>query len=181
MLRVEEADQSEDKRSADAQSASAPRHRLAHRNKILIAALVVAAVAAGVGVLLFRNSGEDLNAVRPKSDVDIARWKTEVAAMSGASANPDMDTLYDVTVKDCNDTQDQMTLGLTLAGVNPNLIRTDMNYVCPGRAHMVDDGLLKIQQNDSELSQICRTPPSMRTEQQAELIGAIGPGACQGQ
>jgi hypothetical protein len=40
-----------------------------------------------------------------------------------------MDTLYDVTVKDCNDTQDQMTLGLTLAGANPNLIRTDMNYV----------------------------------------------------
>jgi hypothetical protein len=110
----------------------------------------------------------------------MASWKAEVAAMPGALANPDMDVLYDVTVKECSDTQDQMTLALTLANANPNLMRADMKYVCPGRAHMVDDGLMQIQQNDSDIAQICRTPPNLRTEKQAQLIGAMGPGACQG-
>lgn len=38
----------------------------------------------------------------------------------------------------------------------------------------------RFSQNDSEFTQICRTPPSMRAEKQAELIEAMGPGACQG-
>lgn len=176
-----EIDQSGDLGSANDHPASAPRHRLSHRNRILIAGLAVITIAAAVSVLVLRHSGDDPNAVKPKSNVDMASWRAEVAAMPGALANPDMDTLYSVTVKECNDTQDEMTLMLTLAGADPNLIRTAMKYVCPGRVHMVDDGLVQIQQNDNEVAQICRTPPSMRTEKQAELIGGIGPGACQTQ
>ncbi len=175
---VGEANQSDGAQSAAAISASAARRRISKRNTFLIAALAL--VAGGIcTLLLLSHSGDDPNAVKPKSDVDMAGWRAQVAAMPGALANPDMDTLYDVTVKECNDTQDQMTLELTLAGADPNLIRTNMKYVCPGKAHMVDDGLLKIQQNNSEFGQACRTPPSMRTENQAQLIEGMGPGACQ--
>jgi hypothetical protein len=138
----------------------------------LIAAIVIAA--------LFTQSGDDPNAVKPKSQVDIASWRAEVAAMPGSSSHPDMDTLYDVAVKNCNAPQDQITSMLTLSGANPTLLRSGMRYVCPGRAHMIDDGLTQIQKNDTELTQACRTQPNLRTENQSQLIEAIGPGACTG-
>jgi hypothetical protein len=173
-------EQGYDATSAGKNSIAIFGHQLSRKIVIGVGVAATALVAAIIGAVLFAQSGDDPNAVRPKSQIDIASWRAEVAAMPGSSSHPDMDTLYDVAVKNCNAPQDQITTMLTLSGANPTLLRSGMRYVCPARAHMIDDGLTQIQKNDDELTQACRTPPNLRTESQSQLIEAMGTGACTG-
>ena len=126
----------------------------------------VVVVLGAVGLLAAGCSHEP--EVKAMDKIDVAAWKAEVAAMPGNLANPDMDGLNKVTLGQCNGQRDMTTM-MTMTGADANLSRTDMKYVCPTRAHMVDVALTQIQQNSVDLAQACKTQKSLRTVQQQEL------------
>ena len=131
---------------------------------------VIIGVSIGVFILpLTACSHSDPPAVIPKDQVDTATWKSAVVAIPGIRANPDMDALYDATVKECNDTQQDLNLEMTLSGTNSVLDRTDMTYVCPSRAHMVDDALTSMQKDAGDVAQACGIPKNLRTDYQQQL------------
>lgn len=102
-------------------------------------------------------------------------WKSEVAAQPGALANPDMDSLYEVMATHfCKLDVDQMALNMTLSDADPAGTRTSMNYVCPSRAHLVDEALTQLQETSDSFEQACRTPKNLRTQKQQQALEAQG-------
>lgn len=131
-------------------------------------------VTASLMLTLLCGCAGEPAAVKPKTEVDMAAWRAEVVAQPGALADPDMDALYDAAVGFCGMSVERMTVELSYPPANPDYIRQDMSYVCPTRAHIVDDALRQGRRATGSMDQACATPPARRTPQQQQAVDALG-------
>ena len=136
----------------------------------MIAILRLSLTAAAMFTALCACSNPE-SEVKPKSAVDMSAWRAELVT---AGATPDMDKMYDVTVKDCEAKVDDLAFRFTLVGARPDLQRISMKYVCPGRAGRVDEALRQMQDATKTVREACALPPSARTEQQQLMAEADG-------
>lgn len=127
---------------------------------------------AAVGALIV-GCGDD-SPIVPKADVDMDAWRAELRQRPGTLANPDMDTLYDLAVDDCEAPESELRLALTLSGADPDLKRMGMRYACPSLAGRIDAALLEIQDTSDWFDQACQTPKRLRTEDQQQALEAVG-------
>jgi hypothetical protein len=120
--------------------------------------------------------GDDKSKSGPIASEDIDRdaWRDALVATGEVRADPDLDALEKVTRDQCNDDVDELALGLTLVGAQPNVVRINMKYVCPNKAGNVDKALKSIQGATSNVDEACDTPPNLRTEEQSQLAEAMG-------
>lgn len=152
----------------------APRDRV-HASPVKLIPLGVAAAALALG-LTACGGGDKPKEPIPFSDIDQDAWAHDLQETGHVRANPDLETLYNVARKDCTADDDNfgLTLRLTMTGATPDVDRIDMRYVCPSKAHLVDDALRQIQQNASDMDEACALPESMRTERQQNMVEAVG-------
>lgn len=141
-------------------------------------ATVTVAVAALAAATLTGCHSSDSDRIKPKSEVDLLVVRNELIAKHGVQTGINMDKWYDLTVKDCERTPDEWDMFIAIGqdqGTDNHVIsRTSMEYVCPGRAHEVDDSLLRGQERNAKFTQACRIPASMRTIEQQELAAGVG-------
>lgn len=133
---------------------------------VLRISLVVAALAA---------CGDEPD-IKSFDQIDAAAWEAELrsAIGPGAAPNINMRTFYDLTVKDCDATVDQLALKFTLTGAHPDWTRINMSYVCPSRAHKVGEALAENRETEEEFNRICNTPRELRTPDEEQLVEAAG-------
>lgn len=134
-------------------------------------------VAAALAMLLAGCSGGE-PPIKPKSEIDMGAWRQELITRFDAIPNIDMDRLYELTAEDCDTSADEIGMRLAIAidrgGPSPDFYRVNLRRVCPGREHVIDDELLKMQETDKKIREACRAPARLRTAEQqtwAELEG----------
>jgi hypothetical protein len=109
--------------------------------------------------------------------IDVDAWRASLVNL-GASRNADMESLYDLTTKDCDSTVDVLALKFTLSNAQPEMTRIGMQNVCPSRVGNVDQALLSNQDNEDLFARICKTSRSKRSHDDQRLLDVVGPGAC---
>jgi hypothetical protein len=91
-----------------------------------------------------------------------------------AIPNIDMDRMYELIVNECRKDAEEMSLMfLGPDAVNPVAQRISLGYVCPGRVHVVDDALTKVQQSSHDADVACSLPPNLRTQKQQDLAEVL--------
>ena len=117
----------------------------------------------------------------PISQIDQAAWTRDLVATGGVRAHPDLSGLYNIAKGDCTARDDSgLELRLTLIGAQPDVDRINMKYVCPSKAHLVDDALRSVQDSMSDFDDACALPANMRTQEQEDMVEAVedNPGDC---
>ena len=158
----------------DPPSAS-PHKRRTRKWLLVIAGVIVVAATVGVVAVLARQEPE----IKPKDEVDLDALRTELIEQHGAQTAINMDQWYDMVVENCNDdlsewrTAIALSIDQGLSSLN-DLWRTSMKYICPSRAHLVDDAIAEIQESNREANLACTLPRNMRTSQQQSLAEALG-------
>lgn len=139
----------------------------------------VVAVVALAGCSADADAGADKAAVElpepiPFGDIDQAAWTEDLQATGRVRATPDLEALYDLAKKDCaaEDPSD-LAMGLTLVGAMPDVDRINMQYICPSKAHLIDDALSSIQDASSSFEEACALAPNLRTEEQQDMVEAV--------
>lgn len=164
--------------------------QLAHtritRARLTLARLVLGRRGSGVGstlavaaltlLLAGCGAGGGIGSSGPKdfADIDTDAWTAALVGLGEVRSDPDLKELYDLTVEDCAQDAEDLELGLTLSGARPDIMRVNMKYVCPDKAHVVDEALKNIQDRTVRFDEACQTPESMRTEEQQNMVEAVG-------
>jgi hypothetical protein len=140
--------------------------------RAVLGATIIAAFAIGCS-----SHGKEPD-VKTFDSIDTGAWKAAMVNVGAPSA--DIRGMYDVTVKDCNDTIHNLALQFTLTNSHPDWLRIGMTYVCPTKVGNVDQALKSNQDTEDKFTRICDTPPAQRTHDEQQLLDAVGPDACAG-
>jgi hypothetical protein len=122
--------------------------------------------------------GDDPNRIKAKDEVDLDALRTTLVNEHLVQTAIDMNEWYDVTVESCN--RDEQGWRMSVAqefgqGYSSNdAIRTSMEAICPGRAHMVDDAIKAVQGSSRDADLACSLAPNQRTSQQQQLAETLG-------
>lgn len=139
-----------------------------------LAVVVLALLLTGCGGGSGGGSGGASNDLKDFDGIDKDAWAAALAELGEVRADPDLKELYDLTVEDCAKTAEDLELGLTLSGARPDLMRVNMKYVCPDKAHVIDEALENIQDRAVRFDEACQTSKEMRTEEQQNMVEAVG-------
>lgn len=136
----------------------------------LVAVSIVFVVAACGG----QSSSDSANEPRSPDEIDRAAWRAELIAAGGVSDDPDLEALEKLTREDCETSVDSLAMRFSLSGARPDLTRINMKHVCPQQAEKVDDALEKLHEASDAVDIACSIEPSLRTEEQQQLVEAVG-------
>jgi hypothetical protein len=112
--------------------------------------------------------------IKPYDQIDVHAWRSELVK-AGARSDPDMQSLYDATKKDCDATVDSLAFQFAFKNVHPDWARIGMTYVCPSRLPKVGEALKQVQNLQDKFDQICRTPRDQRSPGDERFV--VGEGS----
>jgi|GEM_PF-4914299 len=131
---------------------------------------MVIALVAGCG-----DAGKEAKPSEPIAfdDIDLAKWEAALVGTGDVREDPDLKTLYRLTINDCEADEEQFAIKLSLAGSMPDVSRINLAYVCPSEAHKVDVALAQMQSLDQKYDELCAKPPSQRTSEEQDELDAV--------
>jgi hypothetical protein len=135
------------------------RAKLATATRIAVGLTLLAATLAGCG------SGHH--------DVDTQAWRAELADQ-GLTVR-DWATYQSVYEDECKKSTADLAIFLTLSGApSKEEMRTGFSYQCPDQMDKLNNAYAQIEDATSSVNDACSTPKSERTEEQQQLVEAVG-------
>ena len=144
----------------------------------LLGVIAVALVAVVVLLATGRGSDGEQSADAGQAEephvLDRAAWEAELVTLDGIRANPDMETLERLTLENCERTADDWAMYLSFADVHTEATRLNVEYVCPDKLPVFDEGAQQLADTVASFDEMCAKAPAERTADEQEMVDAVG-------
>jgi hypothetical protein len=141
----------------------------------IIAVAILAAGALVATAIVFTNSGAG-DGAEDDAPRAISRdaWQEKVLA-AGARRTADWDMLESGIADDCTKSADDWALYLSLNqyGVSPDIPRAGLEYKCPERVAVFDEGQAQHRDTASKVDELCNAPYDALSPEDQEWVDAV--------